>query len=433
MTIIRHLAKTERAIATELQLRMQGELSNGTEDNWLAVIARCKTRLDVQSALRTARAHGLSVVVRGGEHEAAGSAVTPGELVVDLSAMQKVEVNPDTRVAIVAGGATVRDVAIAAAVQGLVPVSGICSSDRMAGVNLDDGYGPLLGRYGRAADNVLEAEIALKGGQHVLVNAARNRDLFRALCAGGMDLGVVTSLHVRLRALPSLLAGMIFYPWSDAELVLHGYSVLAALAPDYLTVSAGIVSAADGNPLLFIAPTWCGELEEGEHVLAALQAFGNPLGAIVGPMSYPGLLAMHDRYIATGPRRCKRRRHLPALTDRAISAIIAAANARTSPLSAIVLHYCRGAAMRAHVEVGAYGIQEGHFLIEAIAAWDPTADGNDAGHKLWAQNLLDALAPAVPAGDYTSLLGRDYTNLLGVGDHGGRWRGICRKNAPAPR
>lgn len=400
MTIITHLAKTQRAIATELQFRMPGDFSNGIADDWLAVIARCKTRLDVQSALRTARVHGLSVIVRGGERGIAGCAVTPGQLVVDLSAMQKIEVNPDTRVAIVAGGATVRDVATAAAVHGLVPVSGICSSDRMASVKLDDGYGPLLGRYGRAADNVLEAEIVLKGGQHVLVHAGRNRELFRALCAGGRDLGIVTSLHVRLRALPSLLAGMIFYPWSDAELVLHGYSALAALAPDHLTVSAGIVSAADGNPLLFIAPTWCGELEEGEHVLAALQAFGNPLGAIVGPMSYPGLLAMHDRYIASGPRCSKHRRHLPALADRAISAIIAAANARTSPLSAIVLHYCRGAATRAPVEAGAYGIQEGHFLIEAIAVWDPAVDANDVGHKLWAQNLLDALAPAVPARGY---------------------------------
>ncbi len=412
MTIITHPAKTERAIATELQLRMQGEFSNGAQDNWLAVIARCKTRRDVQSALRTARAHGLSVIIRGGGQDATGCTVTPGQLVVDLSAMRKIDVNPDTRVAIVSGGATVRDVVIAAAAHGLVPVTGICGSDRMAGVKLDDGYGPLLGRYGRVADNVLEAEIVLKGGQHVIVNAGRNRDLFRALCAGGMDPGVVTSLHVRLRALPSLLAGMIFYPWSDAELVLHGYSALAALAPDYLTVSAGIVSAVDGNPLLFIAPTWCGELEEGEHVLAALQAFGNPVGAIVGPMSYPGLLAMHDRYIATGPRCSKHRRRLPALTDRAISAIIVAANARTSPLSAIVLHHFRGAPTRAHAEAGAFGMQEGHFLIEAIAVWDPAADDKEAGHQLWAQNLPEALAPAVPT--------RNYTNLLGLGDRGVR-------------
>jgi FAD binding domain len=430
MAIITHLAKTGRTAAAELQSTMQGEvslphdenfdrnhpnprlLSNGTEDNLPAVIARCETRRDIQSALRTARAHGLAVIVRGVEHGYSGRALKPGELVADLSAMRQVAVHPDTRVAIVAGGATVKDVVTAAAAHGLAAVTGICSSARMASLKLDGGYGPLIGRYGLAADNVLEAEIVLKSGQHVIANADRNRDLFRALCVGGADFGVVTSLHVQLRALPSLLAGMIFYAWSDADMVLRGYSALAALAPDYLTISAGIVSAVDGNPLLFIAPTWCGEREEGARVLAALQSFGNPLAAIVGPMSYPNLLAMHDRYIAKGPRYSTHRRYLPALTDRAISAMIIAANARTSPLSAIVLHHFRGAATRARSEAGAFGVRNEHFLLEAIAAWEPAADDQGLGHRLWAQNLSDVLAPTV--------LLRDYANPFELDNHADR-------------
>jgi hypothetical protein len=425
MAIITHLAKTGRAAAAEWQSTMHGEvllprddgfgrnfphtrlLSQGSEDNLPAVIARCETHRDVQAALRTARAHGLAVTVRGGEHDASVRALKPGELVADLSDMRQVTIRPDTRVAIVGGGATVKDVVAAAAKHGLVPVTGICSSARMASLKLDGGYGPLLGRYGLAADNVLEAEIVLKSGQHVSANADRNRDLFRALCVGGADIGVVTSLHVRLRALPSLLAGMIFYAWSDADLVLRGYSLLAASAPDYLTISAGIVSGPDGNPLLFIAPTWCGEMEEGEHVLAALQAFGDPLATIIGPMSYLDLLTIHDRYIARAPRYSTHRRYLPALTDRAISATIVAANARTSPLSAIVLHHFRGGATRVHSEAGAFGLRDEHFLLEAIAAWEPAASNPAASHQLWAQNLSDALAPAALARDYANLLELD--------------------------
>jgi hypothetical protein len=430
MAIITHLAKTGRVAAAELQSTMQGEvflphdenydrnhlnprlLSNGTEDNLPAVIARCETRRDIQSALRTARAHGLAVIVRDGEHDYSGRALKPGELVVDLSAMRQVAVHPDTRVAIVAGGATVKDVVTAAAAHGLAAVTGICGPARMASLKLDGGYGPLLGRYGLAADNVLEAEIVLKSGQHVIANADRNRDLFRTICARGADFGVVTSLHVRLRALPSLLGGMIFYAWSDADLVLRGYSALAASAPDHLTISAGIVSAANGNPLLFVAPTWCGEMKEGEHVLAGLQAFGNPLAAIVGTMSYPDLLAIHDRYIPKGPRYSTHRRYLPALTDRAISAMIIAANARTSPLSAIVLHHFRGRATRLQSEAGAFGVRDEHFLLEAIAAWEPTTGDQAACHQLWAQNLSDALAPAAMA--------KGYANLLELDDHNDR-------------
>ena len=326
--------------------------------------------------------------------------------------MRRVTVDPDTRVAIVAGGATVKDVVTAAAAHGLVPVTGICSSSRMASLKRGGGYGPLLGRYGLAADNVLEAEIALKSGQHVIANADSNRGLFRALCAGGEDFGVVTSLRVRLRALPSLLAGMIFYAWSDADLVLRGYSALAASAPDYLTLSAGMVSAADGDPLLFIAPTWCGEMEEGEPVLAALQAFGNPQAAILGPMSYLDLLAIHDRYIAKASRYSTRRRRLPTLTDRAVAAVIVAANARTSPLSAIVLHHFRGTATRVHSEAGAFGARDEHFLVEAIAGWEPAAGDQAACHQLWAQNLSDTLAPTLPA--------RNDTNPLELDDHPSR-------------
>jgi hypothetical protein len=141
-------------------------------------------------------------------------------------------------------------------------------------------------------------------------------------------------------------------------------------------------------------------MEEGEHVLAALQAFGNPLAAIVGPMSYPDLLAMHDRYIAKGPRYSTHRRYLPTLTDRAISAIIIAANAKTSPLSAIVLHHFRGTATRVHSEAGAFGVRDEHFLLEAIVAWEPAASDQAASHQLWAQNLSDVLAPAALARDY---------------------------------
>ena len=369
------------------------------EDHLPTVIARCQTRQDVQLAIRTARAHGLAISVCGGESDSIGRVLKRGGMVIDLSDMRHVAVDPATRVAIVAGGATVNDVVAAAAAHGLTPVTGNRGTVGLAGVMLAGGYGPLLGRHGLAADNLLEAEIVLKNGQYVVANAGRNADLFWALRGGARDFGVTTSLRVRLHALPSLLSGMIFYAWSDAHLVLRGYSEIAASASDDLTISAGIVSRADGNPLLFAAPTWCGEPEEGARVLAALQAFGTPVAANIGPMSYADVLAMHDDHLTSGSISSKRSRRLAKLDSRVISAMIVAANARTSPLSTIVLHHFHGAPTRVRSEATAFGPRQKHFLLEAIAAWRPSANDSAAGHRLWAQNASDCAVPAAAAGN----------------------------------
>ena len=438
MTTITSLAKIGRAAAADLQPAIQGQVSQGQvfqgqvfqgqvfqgqvfppsheghselklgsngaedhlpEDHLPTVIARCETRQDVQLAVRTARAHGLAISVSSGESGPIGRVLKRGGMVIDLSAMRHVAVDPATRVAIVAGGATVNDVVAAAAAHGLTPVTGNYGAVSLAGVTLAGGYGPLLGRYGLAADNLLEVEIVLKNGQHAVANAGRNADLFWALRGGAGDFGVTTSLRIRLHALPSLLSGMIFYAWSDADLVFRGYSEIASSASECLTISAGIVSRTDGNPLLFAAPTWCGEPEEGERVLAALQTFGTPVAANVGPVSYGDLLAMHDDHLASGSISSKRSRPLPKLDSRVISAMIIAANARTSPLSAIVLHHFHGVPTRVRSEATAFGPRREHFLLEAIAAWHPSANDNAASHRLWVQNVSDCAAPKALVGD----------------------------------
>ena len=436
MTTITSLAKIGRAAAADLQPAIQGQVSQGQvfqgqvfqgqvfqgqvfllsheghselklgsngaedhlpEDHLPTVIARCETRQDVQLAIRTARAHGLAISVGGGESDSIGRVLKRGGMVIDLSAMRHVAVDPATRVAIVAGGATVNDVVAAAAAHGLTPVTGNYGAVSLAGVTLAGGYGPLLGRYGLAADNLLEVEI----------------DLFWALRGGARDFGVTTSLRIRLHALPSLLSGMIFYAWSDADLVFRGYSEIASSASECLTISAGIVSRTDGNPLLFAAPTWCGEPEEGERVLAALPTFGTPVAANVGPVSYGDLLAMHDDHLASGSISTKRSRPLPKLDSRVISAMIIAANARTSPLSAIVLHHFHGVPTRVRSEATAFGPRREHFLLEAIAAWHPSANDNAASHRLWVQNVSDCAAPKALIGDSGNQLWPDATSPRG--------------------
>lgn len=382
---------------------------NSATDRRPAVIVRCETTRDVQMAVRAASNHDLRLSVRGGGHDWAGRSQRENGLVIDLSTMRHVDIDAARKFAIVAGGATAKDVVGAAAPRGLVAVTGNCGTVGLAGLTLGGGYGPLSGRYGLAADNLLGAEVVLADGRFVIADFDRNPELFWALRGGGGNFGVVTAMRVRLHPVQTLLAGMILFPWSDAELALRGYAQVMETAPEELTAMTGVLSAPDGAPALFVAPTWCGEAARGRRIMAALQNVGAPTMTQIGPMAYGDLLGMYDAQAVHGRAYMVKTRWLPRLTAKVISALSAAGGARTSPFSVIALHHFHGAPARVRADGTAFGLRREHFLLEVVAAWEPTASDNGASHRLWAENLSDVLAPdALPGG---------YANLLGPDDH----------------
>ena len=196
--------------------------------NQPALIAVCETSADVQAAVRSARLHELPLSVRGGGHDLAGRALRSDGLVIDLSSMRQVIVDPHSRVATVLGGAKVKDVAAAAAAHGLVAALGNCGEVGMAGLTLGGGYGPLNGQHGLAADNLLGAELVLADGRRVTTGPEEEPELFWAIRGGGGNFGVVTSLRVQLHERRYMLSGSIVYPWSEADPVLRRYAAFAA-------------------------------------------------------------------------------------------------------------------------------------------------------------------------------------------------------------
>ncbi len=315
------------------------QIWNGAVDHRPALFALCKTVEDVQAAVRTARAHGLPLSVRGGGHDWAGRALRHDGLVIDLSGMRGVEVEPQARVAKVGGGATAIDLITAAAPHELAAVTGTVGAVGMVGMTLGGGYGPLTSRYGLALDNLLEAKVALADGQVVVANGLENTELFWALRGGGGNFGVVVSMSVRLHPIGKLLAGLILFPWSEAESVLRGYAEKVASAPDELAVIVGMLSGPDGEPVLFLAPTWSGEPSEGEQIIAGLQTLGTPMLVHIGPMSCSDLLAMYDAHVVNGRHYAVKTRWISAMTPEVISKLIAAGTNRTSPFTAIALHH----------------------------------------------------------------------------------------------
>lgn len=408
-------------------------LWNGAVTARPRVIVRCLGPADVQAGIRAAREAGVPLSVRGGGHGWAGSALADGGLTLDLSGMRQVEVDPRARTARVAGGATAADVVGAAQPYGLVAVTGTVGTVGMAGLALGGGYGPLSGRFGLAVDSVLSVDVVLADGSLVTADAEREPELFWAVRGGGGNFGAVTGMVLRLHRVPALLSGMVMYPAAQAD------SVLAALAdhvpgedgPDELTVQTGFVAGPDGTPVVFVAPTWCGEAEAGERAMAPLTRLGDPLVAQFGPITLAESLAGVDAMFPVGRHVEITTRTLAGLTPGTRAALVSGGAGLTSPLSALSLHSLHGAATRVPAADTAFGNRAEHLMAEVIAVWEPD-DPAPARHRSWVQGVSRALEPHALPGGYANLLPPDAADRAAhaYGANGARLLDVKRRYDP---
>lgn len=367
-------------------------------------VVHCRSAVDVQSTIRAARDCYLPLSVRGGGHDWAGRALCEG-IVMDLSGMNCVAVGSDNRAARISGGARASDVLAVTDPLGLVAVTGSCGAVGMTGLTLGGGYGPLIGRFGLALDNLLAAEVVLADGRIVTAKHNSEEELFWALRGGGGNFGVVTAMQHRLHELPSIRSGMLLFPFAEAKAVLQGCADIAASASEQLTVQLGLVVGPDGTPMVMIVPTWCGLAEEGEAHLAPFFQLGTPLVNTVDAMAYGRGLAIFDPYIINGQRVFMETAWLPALDSDSIDAFIQAMAIAVSPGCAIVTHEFRGAASRVAAEATAFGLRRDHVLVEILASFaDQSNPLDEQRHRQWAQVLLQALDAIALPGGYPNLL-----------------------------
>ena len=368
------------------------------------VIVHCRTAKDVQMAIRTAGECQLPLSVRGGGHDWAGRALCEG-LVIDLREMNGVAVSSDHRIARVLGGARASDVATVTDPLGLVPVTGTVGAVGMAGLTLGGGYGPLIGRFGLALDNLVAAEVVLADGRIVTASEDEESELFWALRGGGGNFGVVTAIHLRVHDLPSVRTGVLVYPFSEAPTIIARCAELSASASDALTVQVVLACGPDGAPIVLIVPTWCGSPEEGKARLAPFRDLGTLLTGGLESMRYGRSLTLFDAFLTQGQRTFMQTCSIPALDDASIEAIVESMKAAASPGCAIITHEFRGAASRVPAEATAFGHRDNHLVLEFLASFIDRSDPlEEERHRSWGREALRKLEAIALPGAYPNFL-----------------------------
>jgi FAD/FMN-containing dehydrogenase len=384
---------------------------NGMIDRRPAAIARVRTTEDVVAAVRFAREHELEVAVRGGGHSAAGLAVVDDGLVIDLTEMNQVQVDPERSAARAGGGATWRDFDAATQAHGLATTGGVISTTGVGGLTLGGGLGVLMRSRGLACDNLIGAEVVLADGSVVRTSETEWPELLWGLRGGGGNFGVVTELEFRLYPQGDMYAGLIIYPRDRAVEALRTYREHTAVAPDELNTFIALLNTPDGVPVVAFIPAFAGDVAAGEAAVAGYRSMGEPIADLVGPMPYVALQQMLDDGFQAGPHVYWRSHFLTGIPDEAIDILVAGANAAPSPMSSVLIEHLGGAVARVGKEETAFDHRDAEYNFAVIAVWtDPEeADANIA----WARELWNAIQPFARG---------VYVNYLGVGDDTDRVR-----------
>jgi len=404
-----------------LERQLPGRVSRPGKDGYAAATAiwakpvglmpravvHCRTTEDVQLSIGIARDCGLALSVRGGGHDWAGRALCTG-VVIDLSRMNGVVVDADHHRALISGGARASDVARVTDPLGLAAVTGSVGAVGMAGLTLGGGYGPLIGRFGLALDNLLAAEVVLADGRIVVADDANEAELFWALRGGGGNFGVVTAMCHRLHELASVRSGVLVYPFCEARAVPERCADIAAAAPRELTVQIGCVAGPNGPPLVLIVPKWCGLAAVGETRTEPFLRLGTLLSGALTTTSYQTALSAFDAYLVHGQWTFMETSWLPALDSDSTDAFIGAMAAAVSPGCAVFTHEFKGAATKVTAESTAFGLRREHVLVEILAAFaDPAGEAAEERHRQWARAPRQALADKALPGGYPNLLVAD--------------------------
>lgn len=348
-----------------------------------ALIARCTGIADIVSAVNFARENSLLTAVRGGGHNVGGRALCDDGIVIDLSQMRAVHVDPATRTVRVQGGATLGDLDRETHAFGLAVPCGVVPKTGIGGLTLGGGVGWLVRKYGMTIDNLLSCQVVTADGTVRTASDSENADLFWALRGGGGNFGVVASFQFQAHPVRTVLGGLLLYPREAAVEVIGHFRDFIESAPEELTAYAALLHGPDGAPLVGVIPCYCGEIAEGQRILEPLRKFGTPAVDTIQELPFPAMQALLAPSFPDGNHNYWKSTLQRDLSDDAIDAVVDHANRMSSPLSAIVIEYYAGAAARVPSHATAFPHRDLPWDILFIAQWSEPPE--TMTHREWAR------------------------------------------------
>ena len=359
---------------------------NGNIDRRPALIAQCNGVGDVIDSVNFARENNLRLAIRGGAHSAAGYGTCDGGIVIDLSGMKGIQVDPEKRTARAQAGVQWGDLDKDTQAFGLATAGGIISNTGIAGLTLGGGLGWLMGKHGLSIDNVLSFDLVTADGKFLKASENENADLFWGLRGGGGNFGIVTSFEYRLHPVgPMVLGGLMLHPFDKAKEVLQFYREFSSNLPDEADAYAGMLTSPEGQPVVALILGYNGPIEEGEKVLAPAREFGEPLADLVQPMPYMTRQSMLDDPMAIhGIQRYWKSGFTKTLDDELLDVLIGAASSFSSPMTQILFFNIHGAATRVPLGDTAFGSRESKWDFNIITQWTDAAESDR--HIAWTRS-----------------------------------------------
>ena len=393
---------------------------NGMIDRRPAVIARCTSADDVVQAVNFARENNLLTSVRGGGHNIAGSAVCDDGLMIDLSPMKEIEIDPDARRATVEPGCTLGDFDAAAQAHGLATPLGINSTTGVAGLTLGGGFGWLSRKYGMTIDNLLSAEVVTADGNRVRASETENEDLFWGLRGGGGNFGIVTKFEYQLHPVgPEVLSGLIVYPFDQAKSVLTQFARFTETMPEELNVWMVTRKApplpflpeeVHGKEVVVLALCYAGDPAEGERLIEPLREFGTPVGEHIGVQPYAAWQQAFDPLLTPGARNYWKSHNFSQIDEGLIDAIIEYAGELPSPHCEIFIGTIGGETGRVAPEATAYSSRDANYVMNVHGRWESADEDEDC--ISWAREFFDRSQPFASGGAYINFLTQDESDRI---------------------
>jgi len=388
---------------------------NAMIDRRPALIARCLGVSDVLACVRFARQHSLALSMRGGGHNIAGLALAEGGLLVDMSLMRGVWLDPASRVARAQGGCLLGDVDRETQLHGLAAALGFVSATGCAGLTLGGGFGYLSRRFGWTSDGVRAMELVTADGRQVRASEKENPDLFWGLRGGGGNFGVVTGIEYELHPVgPEIYGGPVAWRAESAAEVLELFRTLASEAPRELTLvgvmrkappAPWLAKDAHGQLIVMLLACYSGKPEDGEKLLAPLKALGKPVGDLLQRRPYVSLQNLLDATQPKGRRYYWKSEYLPGITPELVAKQREHAERILSPHSAVIVFQLGGAIADRPADHSAVGNRDAAAVLNVAASWEKPED--DAANVEWARSTWRDMKRFSTGGTYVNFLTED--------------------------